>query len=383
MLYLQDKMPEKTRKKVLFVITKSNFGGAQRHVYDLAAMLPRNQFEAVVACGGEGILKEKLDNTGVRTITIKNLQRDTYVLKDSFSFLTIFRIIRSEKPDILHLHSTKAGGLGALAGRMLGIKKIIFTAHGWAFKEKRAWWQRKVIYLASWLTIILCHKTIVVSEEDFKKSPSFLIGKKIVKINNGISQIDFLPKEEARQKLGMKLSEKTLIIGIIAELHKNKGVEFAIRALADLKRNKDMVALAVLGEGEERLGLEKMIKDNGLEQSVFLLGYKEKAAQFLKAFDIFLLPSLKEGMPYVLLEAGFAGLPVIAARIGGIPEVISEMKSGILVRPGDPKEIAFAVRFLIRNKSKAEEFGKRLKEKILNEFSVEKTVEKIVEVYNE
>src|SRR3989339_170438 len=107
------------KKKILYIITKSNFGGAQRQVFDLATGLSKEKFEVAVALGGRGLLKEKLDATGIRTISVETLGRDVKIFNDLISFFKIFQIIKKEKPDILHLHSSKVGFLGALIGRLL------------------------------------------------------------------------------------------------------------------------------------------------------------------------------------------------------------------------------------------------------------------------
>src|SRR6185437_2692500 len=113
------------RKKVLYVITKGNFGGAQRYVFDLATHLPKEKFEAVVVCGVGGSLIEKLRDAHIRTITISSLERNASIFSDIAAFFALWKIIRQEKPDILHLNSSKAGGLGVVAGRLSGIKRIL------------------------------------------------------------------------------------------------------------------------------------------------------------------------------------------------------------------------------------------------------------------
>lgn len=390
------------KKKILYIVTKSNWGGAQRHVFDLATNLPKEKFDVTVAAGGNGILHEKLKTAGIKTINIGALQRDTSLLKDSFSFLTIYRIINREKPDILHLHSPKAGALGAFAARIINLlaragklkftgpnlqlTTIVFTVHGWPFKEERAAWQKFLIYAISWLTVILAHKIIVVSEDDRAKTPIFSTKTKINLIHNGIEPFDCISREESQKKIfGKILNPECLVIGTIAELHKNKGLSFAISAVADIKNRKadqnKPVIYGLVSDGEERKNLEELINKNNLSESVFLAGQVENAKTFLSAFDLFILPSIKEGLPYALLEAGSAGLPVIATNVGGAKEVITDMETGILIRPGEVKEIDYALRFFIQNPEKISEFGGKLRKQISDEFSLEKMVDKTIEVY--
>lgn len=385
---LYRKIMENTpKKKILYIITKSNWGGAQRHVFDLATNMPKDDYEVVVAAGGNGPLHEKLKSSGIKTVTIGALERDTDVLKDSFSLLAIFRVIKSEKPDILHLHSPKAGGLGAFSARLLRVPKIIYTVHGWTYKEQRKGLEKFLIYTISWFTVILAHKTIVVSKDDFEKSPNFLNKGKIVMIHNGIAPFDCLPRVESQREIFGKTSiyPNNLTIGCIAELHRNKGLSYVISAIADIRKqdadSKHPIIFGVIGDGEERKNLENLAKNSKLENSVFFAGYKENASKFLSAFDLFILPSLKEGLPYALLEAGSVGLPLIATSVGGAPDIITDMETGILIRPKDVKEIANALRFFIQNPQKIAEFGGKLKERIANDFSLGKMIRETIEIY--
>ena len=122
--------------KILYAITKSNWGGAQRHLFDLATKMKERGHTPVVALGGDGILRKKLEDTGIKTYTIAKLSRDIALSKDAGSFKELFSVIKREKPDVLHLHSPKAAGLGALAGKLLRVKKIVYTVHGWTFNEE-------------------------------------------------------------------------------------------------------------------------------------------------------------------------------------------------------------------------------------------------------
>ena len=369
------------KKKILYVITKSNWGGAQRQVFDLATNLPEDKFETAVALGGGGLLKEKLDGAGIRTIAVETLGRDIKIFNDLISFFKIFQIIKKEKPDILHLHSSKVGFLGALIGRLLGIKKIIYTVHGWMFLEKQPQWWTITMRFFSWLTILLTHKTIAVSENDKNASADFIgVKNKITVIPNGINTINFLEKSEARKKIlpNQKTLDGEFWFGTIAELHKNKGLNFAIEAL-----DKNLPAvLVIVGEGEERKNLERLILERELQEKVFLVGQIDNTATLLKAFDVFLLPSTKEGMPYSILEAGAAGRPVIASNVGGLPEIITDMESGILVRAGRPAEIRKAMEFLINNPERRAAFGAALQSIITEKFGLSKMLGQIETLYN-
>lgn len=375
------------KKKVLYIITKSNWGGAQRYVYDLATELPKENFDVVVAHGGMGELYTKLKEAGVRTIAIPSLKRDIGVRGDIKTFFALLKILKEEGPDIVHLNSSKIGGLGALASRMTHTPKVIFTAHGWAHKENRWWLSRQLIFFLSWMTVLLSHKTIVVSKDDMDNTPKLLAPKKSTMIHNGISNITFIKKEVARNTLRKIMREESipqnaLWIGTISELHKNKGLVYAINAVGDLVRKNKNVLFFILGEGEERSLLTQSIKENRLEKNVFLTGHVPNAPSLLKAFDIFTLTSQKEGLPYTVLEAGLAELPNVASNVGGIPECIDDKKSGMLVQPKNEKEIVNALEFLIENEEKRKMFGAELQKRVRDNFTKEKMVKETLTIYH-
>jgi len=391
--------------KILYIITKSNWGGAQRHVFDLAKYCKENGHEIIVALGGEGVLNERLNELGITVRIIESMGRDIDILKDISSFLKIFRIISKEKPDIVHLHSPKAAGLGAFAGRILGINKIIYTAHGWTFNENRPLYQKIIIGFFSWLTMLFSTHTITISEKEMGQASMFpFIIKKLRMIYLGISPPKFLTHKDALlfiqssfsdifqvkfeimtkekpKKEDETANEKKVILGTIAELHPNKGLVYAINAFEQLVVKFPSLIFLIIGEGEQRALLEKLIAEKKLENKVILAGYMNNASQYLKAINIFILPSIKEGLPYTIIEAGYAGLPIIATTVGGIPEIIDDMKSGILIQSKKSQEIESAVSFILEHKMLQKEYGKAIQEKVKKTFNIENMLKKTMELY--
>lgn len=370
----------KKKKKVLFAITKANWGGAQRYVFDLATHLPKDAYNVSVVSQKKGTLIEKLHKENIRTLSVPHLERDISFLKEVAVFFSLIKILRRERPDVFHINSSKIGGLGALAGQIVGIPRVIFTAHGWAHTEDRGIIARTVILFFHYLTILFSHTTIAVSHTVKDQiTPSFL-RKKITVIHNGIATPLHIKKEEELRAFRLKnnIPDDAFIVGTISELHKNKGLSYAIDALPFTPKD---IHFIVMGEGEEREHLTKKIKESRLEKRVHLLGHVPEASSYLPLFDIFLLSSTKEGFPYALLEAGAASLPVIATKVGGIPELIHEKESGILIPPRNPKEIGAALSFMKEHKDKAVSFGKALNTKVREVFSLTQMVERTEKLY--
>jgi glycosyltransferase involved in cell wall biosynthesis len=384
---MQDGNSSEKKLKVCIVVTKGVWGGAQKYVYNLAVNLSKDLFDVWVITGEGDILKKRLQEKNINVISIKSLRRDIYTVSELKSFFKLFIEILRIRPDILHLNSPKAGGLGSLIGRILFIKKIIYTSHGWTFNEDRPVIQNSLILFFSWIIVFLCHRTIVIAprEEEQIKSLPFINPKKIVMISNGIEPTDFVKKEIARKKLleiiqtsDFKLPTSALWIGTISELHKNKGIVFAIEALRKISHQ---FVFVVIGEGEERKNLEKDIEKCNLKGKVFLVGFMDNAASYLRAFDIFVLSSIKEGLPYTILEAGMAELPVIASSTGGIPDIIQNGQTGILTTKGRPGEIIRALEYLIDNPNEREKFAKNLKLKVESEYSIHAMLECTQKIY--
>lgn len=295
------------RKKILFVITKSNWGGAQRYVYDLATSLPKEEFEVSVAFGQPGLLAKKLQDAGIATHPIHSLMRDVSAASDLRSFFELYALFKKERPDIVHLNSSKAGGVGALAANLAHIKKIVFTIHGLPEDEARSALSRLVIKLATRLTVLMCDKVITVSKDNYTRV------RRSILIYNGIRPMDFGTGEVVRQSFPKGVH----ITGTVGELTKNKNHI----ALIEQARQDSTMYVAIVGEGELRDMLEQKIREYGLGERIKLFGFLP-AADVLKGFDSFALPSLKEGLPYVLLEAKAAGLPIVANRVGGVSEIL-------------------------------------------------------------
>lgn len=380
------------KKKILYCITKANWGGAQKYVLDLATALNPEFFDVTVLVGNDGAMADKLRAKKIRVLILGTMSRDISIWKDFWAFLKIIKIFHQEKPDIIHLNSSKMGLLGAVAGRILGISKIIFTGHGWAFNEDRNKLQKKIIYWLHKLTIALTHKTIAVSEQTKNQIINGkYLDKKMVIIRNGVGEIDFLDREIARKKILEKLSMDAVLtnkkwLGTISELHKNKGLKYLIKAMHILSiasaGQADLPVVFIIGDGEKKEKLQAKINEYNLQKNIFLVGRIDEVEKYLKAFDIFTLTSITEALPYVILEAGRAGLPVIASGVGGIPEIIDDMQNGILVRPKESEEVARAVDFLLKNPEKIILFSHNIKEKIQEHFNKDTMIRKTVELYN-
>jgi glycosyltransferase involved in cell wall biosynthesis len=332
-------------KKVLFLITKATRGGAQKYVSEAVRQEQERGNEPIVLYGEEGALAHELQTMGIQTYRISSLARDIALMSDIASFFQVWRHIRITTPNEIHLHSSKAAALGAIAARVSGVQKIYFTVHGWPFKEKQNALARTAVYFVSWLTAFLSHEVYVVSRTDEELGKRMWgVRKKIHYVPISAPAITFLSRIDAEKALS--LHGEGVRIVTIAELTPNKGIAYAIEAMSELRSQGVKADYFIIGDGEEHASLVAAAKERGISHAVHFLGFKKDAAQYLKAFDIFLLPSVKEGMPYVLLEAAQAGLPIIATNVVD-PEFLKNNPGVVHIDPSNSAAITNAIKQIL------------------------------------
>jgi len=384
-------MKKESSTKILFVITKSNWGGAQRYVYDLATHLPEG-YEAVVALGGTGLrgaepgaLKERLEASGVRTRVVRHFMRDMSLFDDLCAFFELWWIVLTERPRVLHVTSSKAGGLGVMVGRLSFVHRIVFASHGLTFDEAwRPWWHKELIRAFTWLTILLSSRTIMATEDTYDRTRRMpLVGSKVRLVPYGIELSPLVSRDEARHALLPNAKEAIHAftwIGCIAEYHPNKNLGLLVEATALLRHRGTPVQLVLIGDGESREHLETLARERTVHDYVHCTGHVQNAAQYLHAFDMFSLPSQKEGLPYVLIEAGMAELPVVVSDIPGNKAVVTHEKTGLVVEP-TPVALAAAFARLLEHPDERATFAKALHADVTRRFSISRMVQDTLAVY--
>lgn len=358
--------------KILYLITKSHWGGAQRYVFDLATHFCLHKCDVSVSVGGNGLLVERLIAQGVTVHPVRHLIRDISLKEELLALIDLYKLIKRERPDILHVNSSKAAGLGAFLGRVLGIKTIVFTVHGAPFREDRSYATKRMMYFLTWITCLLSHKVITVSKQDEADIAEMAwIKRKVTTIYMGLT---YTPKERITPK---SRASRILSIG---DLTKNKGHIYALQAVELLRNSGIEFTYSIIGEGEDRNKLEEYISMKQLGDVVTLLGYQDGQSA-LPEYDIYLLSSVKEGLPYTLLEAGRVSLPVVATITGGIPEIIQHEKTGLLVHPKDVEAMAEALKRVISDRHFAKRLGQDLHSHVMSHFSHAKMMVETAKVY--
>lgn len=298
--------------RITQVITSAEWGGAQRHVYELARTLKGLGHTVTVCYGVEGRLRDRLEAQHIRVIRLPSLARNIRPWRDLRTLSVLRRRIESFRPDVVHVHSSKAGALVRLAMRKSPVP-VVYTIHGLVYLNSRMPGWKQFLYRTIELSLLpLANTTIVVSPHDLdellQRTSSLKI--RLVYIPNGI---DSLPKL-------LSLPDEP-IIGTVARFTEEKALDILIRAVAEVRREIPNVRLVLVGDGPLRSNLEELSRRMNIEDITLFAGYQENVVEWLEKMRVFASTSVKEGMPYALLDAMAAGRIIVSHDVGIPPAV--------------------------------------------------------------
>ena len=354
--------------KVLHFIPSLEVGGTERMLLTFLANAKNKQVEhSICTIYDRGALREEAKRLGIPYYTLGIKSKFLYPL----AFLKFFFLMQKINCDIIHSYLLQDNLIARIIGKLYGKKVVCGKRDLDRYKN-----QLKVIF--DRMTLGLANLHISNSKAGLKELLDDGVDtNRAVYIPNGkeIKEAK-ITKEAAKKMFGFSKSD--IVVGVVARLYKYKGHEYAIKAMETLPEN---VKLVIVGDGAERSALEKLSSELNLNKRIAFLGERRDVPQILRAFDIFVLPSLREGLSGSIMEAMANGLPVIAADINENHELIDDGETGLLVKPADADFINGAIRRLMNDKKLAERLGKNAKEKIIKEYSISRMVNGIEEQY--
>lgn len=325
--------------RIAFVVTRSDaIGGAQIHVRDLAGALHDEGHVVRVWVGGQGPFVDALRRRGLSVEPLRHLVAPLRPLTDARGVVELRRALVSFGPDLVTLHSSKAGTLGRLAARGLGVP-VVYTAHGWPFVEGVPRASRAVYRFVERLTASLADRLVTVSEHDRRLARRAGVGTdaQLVRVHNGVTDVP--PGLQARP------GEGPVRLLVVARLDVPKDPFTLLRALAGLRARE--WTLEWIGDGPRREPAEQLAASLGLADRCRFVGARDDVAERLARASVLVLPTDREGLPLCVLEGMRAGLPVIASAVGGIPEAVEHERTGLLVPPADAPALARAIAALL------------------------------------
>lgn len=359
--------------KVLHIITRFDKGGSAENTFQTVYGLDKARYEVVLAAGAgvnerdaESLATEEniaaVQAAGARLLFVRHLVRELNPFLDMAAFFSLCGIIRREKPDIVHTHTSKAGFLGRWAAWLCRVPVIMHTPHGHVFWGYFKPAKTRLFIVLERLTARITDAFIMLTPQEMKDHLALRIApeEKFTVIHSGVDlgKFDYEKFRFDNQKRTLpEVHENKVVIGTVGRLTAIKGQDVLLRALAELRQAGQEVFLVLLGEGERRNELEDLARRLKISGNICFLGWRPDVAAVMSSFDIFCLPSLNEGMGKVVVEAMAMGLPVIASDIGGIKDLVHNGENGLLVPPGDAQALAHALALLCRDPGKRRRMG--------------------------
>lgn len=382
--------------KIFFLVTKSEIGGAQVYIYQLAKYFIGQENKLALMAYPNGWLEKKAKELEIKFYSNHFLSNNLNPLLGLKTMKEIKKAVFDFQPDLISCYSTAAGFWGRLAIK----NKIptIFTVHGWGFAEGTPFW-RKLVIFAEKIAAKFCSKIICVCQSDKNLALKYRIAssEKIIVIHNGVEInnkfsifnhnpfINGLGPALSKKGGGFQFLNKKIKIVFVGRLNEPKDPLLLLKAFNELKKElKDKAEISIIGEGKKRKKIEEFIKNNHLENNVKLLGElpREKVFEILSQGNIFVLISNYEGFPLTILEAMSFGLAIVASNVGGVKEVIDD-SCGILVEKGDKEGLKTALEKLLKNPEFISNLGKNAQNRVKEKFSLEKMLKETEKIYFE
>ena len=332
---------------VCHVITKLELGGAQEVAMQVVAGLDRSRFRPVLIAGPGGLLTEEARALeGVEVRIVPSLLREIHPLKDLRTLWELVRLFRRLRPKIVHTHSSKAGIVGRLAAWLAGVPCILHTIHGYGVTPAQPFWLRRALIALEWTVGRITTHWIAVSQADRHQGIEWGLfsASRVSVVRPGIDPSPFASRIESAERNRLRamlgIAPDHLLVGTVSCLKPQKSPEDFVRIAARVCQRLPMARCVMVGDGALRPQIEALLRAQGLQEHVTLLGWRRDVVALLKAFDVFVLASHWEGLPCVLLEARASRIPIVATRVGGAAEAIGEYAQGALYQPGDVQAMA-------------------------------------------
>ncbi len=365
--------------RIMEMIDRPSQGGGQKALQLLAANLDPGLFEVCVSSAPGGPLVEEIEKSGLRHIPVP--------LDRKLGLRTVGKIAAALKDlriDILHTHGGYAGLFGRWAAHRSGTPVVVHTLHGIHYLHYRNPLLRRFSiglerHLSRWTD-----RLILVSYADLGRAVKNRLARsdKLTVIPNGSDAPDALSPEVAEKKrLELGWEPGRPIVGTVARLHRQKGVLYLLLAAETISAHFPQVRMAVVGDGPLGRQLRRKARRLKIDDRIVFLGERRDASELMNLFDIFVLPSLWEGLPFVLIEAAAIGKPIVATAVDGVREIIEDERTGLLVPPKDPVLLAGAVIRLLEDGELASRLAERSNATIPPRFPLRRMVEQTESLY--
>ena len=378
--------------RILRVIGRLNVGGPALHVAYLSAGLAERGYVTTLVAGsvarGEDSMTFVAESLGVPVVRLGEMRRDISPLRDSVAVAHLVRLIREMRPHILHTHMAKAGAVGRLAALASGNARppvVLHTFHGHvlrhyfdpvrttAFRAFERWLARST----SALVAVSPQVRDELVELGIAPAKQFAVVRLGIELAQRVGSQD--GRVEQRRLLG--IGSDRFVVGWIGRMTGVKRTDHVLLAFRELRECGVDAFLCLVGDGPDRPAIERRAKELGIMRNTLFLGFQQDVAPFYAAFDALLLPSVSEGTPVSAIEALAAGRPVVATRVGGVPDVVRDGVDGLLAEPGAIEELSDGLERLARDPELRERMGAAGRERVAGRYGVGRLVDEMDLLY--
>ena len=365
----------KKKINVIHLVDELTIGGLEKILTTIVLNLDRKKYNVSVWCLREGgFFANKLVKEG---IDVKILHISTS--RNPLSIHKLYKLLKSRKFDIIHTHAYSAGTIGRISAFLAGVPVII--SHNHSVYD----YYNKYYHFVEWLLCLITDKIICVSDivRKFTNETQRINANKLITIHNGIDSVCSVTGKEAsdiRKELGIPHNHS--IICTIAHMEEHKGIKYLLESASLLLQSRNDISFLLVGEGALKEELKRLSTDLKIEKNVIFTGERSNIPEILSLTDIFVLPSLREGLGLAILEAMACGKPVIATNVGGVPEIVKDGVTGILVSPKDPEALHTAMKELLDDKEMQKKMGANGKKVCNEKFNSKVMVGQIENLYD-
>lgn len=373
--------------KVMRVIARLNIGGPAIQAILLTAHLDQKAFESLLVSGVEaeyeGNMLELAAEKNVELVILPQLGREINPVRDLMTILKLYRLIKKERPLIVHTHTAKAGTVGRLAARLAGVPVIVHTFHGHVFHSYFSPAKTRLFIRIERFLARFSNRVITVSQRLKEEIADYGIAKpaKIEVVPLGFELKPFLEASDGKFRRELGLSDEVKLVGIVGRLTKVKNHEFFLRVASKVAANFPAARFIIVGDGELRQELEEFTAELGLSDKVVFTGWRKNMPQVYASLNVVALTSLNEGTPVTLIEAMAAGCPVVATNVGGVPDLVVHDENGYLADSLEIDEFAGYVLTLLNDPFKGQTMGKKGRQRVKETFTLERLLEDISGLY--
>jgi glycosyltransferase involved in cell wall biosynthesis len=370
-------------------VVEATTAGVKTHVLSLVRHLDRSRFDLVVACPpvrlpayGDVSFVSEVQQAGVPVIPVA-MRRALHPLRDLAAAWRLAKVLRREPFDLVHLHSSKAGLIGRLAVALSRRRvPVVYTPNAFAFQGQRG--LNRYLYVAAerflgrWTSALVC---VSPGELDVALAARLVPLARLVLIENGVPlRPARTPEERAAAREALTLPSDLPVIGSVGRLSAQKGHRYLIEAAPAILARVPQARIVLIGDGELRHALERLAEGLGVADRVLFVGYRPDATALMPAFDGLVLPSLWEGLSFVLLEALAAGVPAVVTRIPGM-EMLADGETALIVPPHDADALAAAVVRLLTDRALAARLGEAGRALVVSRYDLTQQVRKVERLY--